>query len=99
MKADVLVFPNMASRGPLGGRGIVNFTLKFEDFWIFPKIYQKFKSKLAIPWPPNGPLHNILGKSNTSAFTGKKISLSFFKQILDQNEFLPKNQLHLNKIP
>ena len=78
MKADVLLFPSMTCRGPLGGQGIANFDLNF--WYLFGKIQKSsnFKVKLTIPRPPNGPLVAIFGKINTSAFTGKKLYLYLF---------------------
>ena len=102
----MLLFSNITCRGPLGGQGTAYFTLKSYNFLIMTKKYQKFKSKLATPRPPNGPLHVIFVKSSISAFTGTKnypfiffCSNSKSKWILSQ-KWVPYNffrYLHFSK--
>ena len=54
----------------------VNLTCNFSIWLVFFK------------WPPDGPLHFRFGKSNISAFTGKKIMIfSCVSQILSYVEY------------
>ena len=70
----MLLFPNPVSGVPRGGLGNVNFSLKsFSklDFFGF-KVLRNVEI-LCVAKSPRGPPDTGFGKSNISAFTGKKL--------------------------
>ena len=81
MKAEMLLFPNPVSGGPRGDLATQNFHLSYD---FEPKkfnIEKDFKLKFTLPKSPRGPPDTGFGKSNISAFTGKKFNVVKF---LDQ---------------
>ena len=46
VKAEMLLFSNLASGGHLGGRGTTYFNVKFWKFWIFFEIVMTLKTKI-----------------------------------------------------
>ena len=80
----MLLFSNFTSGGHQGGHPFQNFGFeRHHNFQKKNQKFQNFKLKQIVPCPPWCPPDVRFEKSNTSAFTGKKINVvKFFKDFL-----------------
>ena len=91
----MLLFSNLLPRRHPGGFPKLYFDMKFWNFSKFSKKWKIFKPKQGFGRPPGGLLGFRFGKSNISAFTGKKIiTLSCLEKILGFVTYLPSKWVY-----
>ena len=85
VKAQMLLFSNLMTRGPRGDLHSVNFSLNINMSTNIFRISKNFKVKFTLCKSPRGPAVIKIQKSNISAFTGIKINaIAFLDRSLPQ---------------